>query len=96
MDPAKYQRLTELFAEARALDLAARPAFLDQVGAAAQSLRAELEALLSVDADGDLDKPLQTAAGAHSCSDAAAAPEKVLVGKRRLTVHSMIWTDSTG
>ncbi|MCI0457918.1 MAG: serine/threonine protein kinase, partial [Gemmataceae bacterium] len=61
MDPTRYRRLTELFAQARALSRAARPAFLDQVGAESESLRAELEAFLIEDEKGDPDGPLQTA-----------------------------------
>jgi WD40 repeat protein len=80
VDPARYRRLSELFAQARALHLAARPAFLDQVGAESAFLRADLEAFLAED-EKDPAGPLQ-GENPQSSSIASSGPEKVMVGQR--------------
>jgi hypothetical protein len=49
MTPERYQRLCELFDQAQARPTEQRAAFLQEVGAADPTLRAELESMLSDD-----------------------------------------------
>jgi formylglycine-generating enzyme required for sulfatase activity/serine/threonine protein kinase len=82
VDPARYLRLSELFAQARGLDLAARAAFLDQVGSESESLRAELEAFLAEDDKEDPDGPLRTASWPENPTPSAGAePSRGRIGQ---------------
>jgi hypothetical protein len=83
MDPAQYRRLSELFAAVRSLNADARQAFLDRVGGESASLRAELEAFLIADEEGDSEGPLRTVAEPQSSTPSAAAePEEGGIGQR--------------
>jgi serine/threonine-protein kinase len=78
MTPERYQRLCELFEEARQ-GAAQRQRALERADAAGPSLRAELEAFLAHDAaarrQGFLEGPGPPGAGAGSTSDRATVPD---------------------
>jgi serine/threonine protein kinase len=60
MTPERYQRLCELFDQAKAATAEARAALLEQVGAGEPSLRAELERMLADDQRARDERLLQT------------------------------------